>query len=158
MWRHQPCGERDAGLNRGLTVPKVPLKDFSSFLGFTLSFNKPQMLCFSTGQQSSIRSAVSDQYPSPSGTSTTELQFWNWKYGFAIIMERVLNGFPQQQHTEVSPTASRMWKWVNRLPSRPSYYFHWSSSSWLITERNNVSSEKALPRQRSGSGEINACT
>lgn len=43
--------------------------------------------------------------------------------------------FPQDQRTKVSPTALRMWKWVNRLPSRPSLCFHWSPSSWLIIER-----------------------
>lgn len=71
---------------------------------------------------------------------------------------KVLNGFPPQRYTEVSPTASRMWKWVNRLPSCPSHCFHWSSSSWIITERNNVSSVRAVPRQGSGSRVINVCT
>lgn len=71
---------------------------------------------------------------------------------------KVLNGFPPQQYTEVSLTASRMWKWVNRLPSCPSHCFHWSSSSWIITERNNVSSVHAVPRQGLGSRVINVCT
>lgn len=43
------------GVNRDLTaVPKVPLKDFSSFPGLTLSSIHPQMLCFSAGQHSSV--------------------------------------------------------------------------------------------------------
>lgn len=49
--------------------------------------------------------------------------------------KRAFKRFPQDQRTKVSPTALRMWKWVNRLPSRPSLCFYWSPSSWLIIER-----------------------
>lgn len=84
IWRHPPCGKREVGANMGsAVVPKVPLKDFSSFPGFTFSFIHPQMWCLKS--MSALFNVIRGFRLITFTKPTTEVL--KWKYGFNINLE-----------------------------------------------------------------------